>query len=108
FQLGNSMNGTTVAGGNGQGSASNQLDTPYGVYVLNKTGALYIADYNNHRVQQWNLGATYGKTLAGVTANSGTSLMLLNNPSNTFLNHNETYLYVNDMSNNRVLRFTMT
>ncbi|CAF4061871.1 unnamed protein product [Adineta steineri] len=108
FRLGISMNGTTVAGGNGQGSASNQLDTPYGMYVSNKTGALYIADYNNHRVQQWNLGATYGKTLAGVAGNSGTSLMLLNNPSNTFLNHNETYLYVNDMSNNRVLRFTMT
>jgi DNA-binding beta-propeller fold protein YncE len=41
-----------VAGNNSAGSASNQLNYPWGIYVDgNKT--LYIVDSNNHRVQKW-------------------------------------------------------
>jgi len=44
--------GTTVAGGNGSGAAANQLSQPYGVIVTG-TGAIYVADRNNHRIQKW-------------------------------------------------------
>ncbi len=45
-------NGKTVAGGNGEGNALNQLNSSYGVFV-DSDGALFIADYFNHRVVKW-------------------------------------------------------
>jgi len=41
-----------VAGGNGNGSAANQLYVPCGIY-LDKDGNIYIADKGNNRVQKW-------------------------------------------------------
>ena len=43
--------GVTVAGGNGVGSAANQLNFPTGV-ALDTVGNIYIADPNNSRVQK--------------------------------------------------------
>jgi sugar lactone lactonase YvrE len=43
--------GITVAGGNGGGSAANQLNYPSGVY-LNNYGSIFIADRDNHRIQK--------------------------------------------------------
>ncbi len=107
YHEGVSMNDTTVADGNGPGPGNNQLNTPYGIWILNKTGAMYIADYNNQRVQRWSLEATSGVTIVGITGSSGTSSTLLNGPSSVLLNYNETYLYVSDMNNNRVLCFQL-
>ena len=56
--------GITVAGGNGQGAAANQLDNPYGVYV-DDSGNVYVADTENHRVQKWEPDASQGTTIAG-------------------------------------------
>ena len=56
--------GVTVAGGNGQGSAANQLYLPVGVAV-DSSGNVYVADTWNHRVQEWAPGATSGVTVAG-------------------------------------------
>jgi DNA-binding beta-propeller fold protein YncE len=50
YQVGVSTNGSTVAGGNGQDSVSNQLNLPYSVCVSKITNAIYIADSGNHRV----------------------------------------------------------
>jgi sugar lactone lactonase YvrE len=44
--------GVTVAGGNGYGSAANQLDNPVAV-ALDSNGDLYVADEDNDRVQRW-------------------------------------------------------
>jgi len=74
-------NGTTVAGGNGQGSANNQLFLPYGVYVSKKTQAIYIADIYNHRIQRWNQGDQSGITIAGdLNGNSGSNATMLSYP----------------------------
>jgi hypothetical protein len=56
--------GVTVAGGNGQGSAANQLNGPEGVFV-DGAGNVYVADSNNARVQKWAPGTTSGVTVAG-------------------------------------------
>ena len=107
YQLGVSTNGVTVAGGNGNGSDSNQLNSPIDVYVSKKTGDIYIADKQNHRVQRWSPGATSGVTVAGVTGVSGTNSTLLDGPTNIVLSTNETFLYVSDSNNNRVQRFRL-
>lgn len=44
--------GITIAGGNDRGSAANQLDEPSGVFV-DASGAIYAADFNNHRIQKF-------------------------------------------------------
>ena len=54
----------TVAGGNGQGSAANQLLSATNVFV-DATGNVFIADGGNHRIQKWTPGATTGITVAG-------------------------------------------
>jgi gliding motility-associated-like protein len=50
--------GTTVAGGHGQGDAADQLSNPFGV-TLARNGDLYIAD-GNVRIVKWPPGAITG------------------------------------------------
>lgn len=49
--------GTIVAGGNGSGSAANQLSTPIGVFV-DATGNIFVADADNHRIQKISQSST--------------------------------------------------
>jgi sugar lactone lactonase YvrE len=107
YYLGGTLNATTVAGGNGPGTSNNLLNVPRGVYLSKKTGAMFIADFNNNRIQRWNPGATSGVTIAGKSYLSGASAKLLNGPSDLILSLNETYLYVSDSANNRVQRFQL-
>ena len=58
-----SVNGTTVAGGNGSGTAANQLEA-WGVYVDGQ-GNVYAADIDNGRVEKWAPGATSCTIVAG-------------------------------------------
>ena len=98
----------TVAGGNGPGAAPNQLEQPNSLCVSRKTGALYIVDTFNHRVQRWNRGSSVGVTIAGsVTGVSGNSPTLMSTPSGVALDANETFLYVSEFNNNRVQRFVI-
>jgi len=108
YYLGITANGTTVAGGNGAGPGSNQLNQPTGVCVSKKTGDIYIADAGNNRIQRWSPGATSGVTIVGITGVSGTNATLLNRAANVILNTNETFLYVSDINNHRVQRFNLT
>jgi DNA-binding beta-propeller fold protein YncE len=100
--------GVTVAGGNGWGTLPNQLSSPHSVYVSRKTGALYIADSANNRIQLWYVNATQGITIAGSPQGvAGVGPNDLNYPEGVFLDANETYLYVADQANHRVQRFTL-
>ncbi|CAF1541904.1 unnamed protein product [Rotaria sp. Silwood1] len=56
--------GKIVAGGNGNGSASNQLHHPTAVFV-DENNNIYIADDGNDRVQKWAKGAMSGQTVIG-------------------------------------------
>lgn len=100
--------GTTVAGGNGLGSGSHQLSSPVDVWILKKTGAMYIVDKNNHRIQRWQQGATQGVTISGdPNGIAGGGATALRNPAVVALNVNETHMYVVDRGNNRVQRFKL-
>jgi sugar lactone lactonase YvrE len=106
YTLGSSVEPTTVAGGKGAGLASNQLYYPRSICISKKTGALYIADGGNSRVQLWNTGATSDLTVAGTGA-LGNGVMDLKYPSGVALNLNETFLYVSDSGNKRIQRFPL-
>lgn len=110
FQLNGtqSYNGTIVAGGNGQGSGTDQLSHPLGLWVSKKTGAIYIADTGNHRIQKWKPGETSGVTIAGSPlGEAGTTATRLFSPYRLIINSDETHMYVSDYSNRRIQRFDL-
>jgi len=59
--------GIIVAGGNGYGSAANQLAAPTGLFIEGSN--LYICDTDNYRVQKWIIGASAGTTVARTSGN---------------------------------------
>ena len=96
---GPSIEGTTVAGGNGQGSASNQFNRPKGI-VFDASGNMYIADKGNHRIQKWTPGATEGTTVAGGNG-EGSAANQLDQPIGIALDASGN-LYIADELNHRV------
>ncbi|CAF1101145.1 unnamed protein product [Rotaria sordida] len=107
YTVGMSINGTTVAGGNGGGSGSQKLYLPFSVCVSKITNAIYIVDSGNNRVQRWNSGATSGVTIAGndaLTSNYSTSL---SGAMDIRLGINDSNLFVSEMNYNRVWRFKL-
>ena len=97
--------GVTVAGVSGTaGSASNQLNSPWNIYIDPTTNYLYIADSQNHRIQRWLPGASSGTTVAGVTASAGSAANLLNTPKDVFVDSSQN-IYVADSANQRIQFF---
>ncbi|MBX7108650.1 MAG: T9SS type A sorting domain-containing protein [Chitinophagales bacterium] len=95
--------GTTVAGGNGDGSGLNQFtNTSYGI-TADKDGNLYVADAGNHRIQKWAAGATFGETVAGGNG-QGSAANQLYNPTGICLDAAGN-LYIADGGNNRVQKW---
>jgi hypothetical protein len=72
-----SSNAVTVAGTNGgfRDNSPADLYYPTDVFVDN-SGAIYVADSSNNRVQRWFAGATTGTTV--VNGSSGTGLNQFN------------------------------
>ena len=56
--------GTVLAGGNGQGNRTDQLNYPVAVIFDNETDSLIICDWQNRRVTRW---SRRNGTLSGVT-----------------------------------------
>jgi sugar lactone lactonase YvrE len=94
--------GVTVAGGNGDSTLANQLNTPYGVYV-DSIGNVYIADTYNNRVQEWAPGATSGITIAGGNG-MGAAANQLNLPYAVSVD-GAGNVYIADTYNNRVQKW---
>ena len=93
-------NGTVVAGGNGAGSAFDQLDGPTGVGV-DADGNVFISDGGNHRVVKVAPGATSGEVVAGGNG-QGSGAAQLDSPRGIALDGDGT-LYVTDAGNHRVV-----
>jgi sugar lactone lactonase YvrE len=82
----------------------NQLDGPRGLFFDQKTQILYIADRDNHRVQQF-LPNGQIRTIAGdPNGNSGTGNNRLNQPSAIYVDENEN-LFIADTNNHRVQKW---
>lgn len=94
--------GITVAGGNGDSSLPNQLNSPYGVFV-DSIGNIYVADTYNNRVQEWTVGSTTGVTLVGGT-DSGTGANQLRRPSAVAVDAAGN-VYIADTYNNRIQKW---
>jgi DNA-binding beta-propeller fold protein YncE len=85
-----------------------QLNSPTDVYVSKKTGAMYISDGLNHRIQRWSRGATEGVTVAGSpSGKSRPHATMLHTPHSVLLNDDETKMYVSDQFNNRIQMFEL-
>ena len=97
-----SQNGVTVAGGNGLGSAVNQLDCPYGLDIDDDNQSIVIADYENDRIVEWKIGASHGKVIAG-GGGRGNRLDQLNGPIDVLIDKETNSLFIADRWNERVL-----
>jgi gliding motility-associated-like protein len=91
--------GVTVIGGNGPGSAANQLYSPQGMFI-DKSGNIYVADTYNNRVQKWAPGASAGVTVAGGMIN-GSDAGSLTQPKAVWVDVTGN-IYVVDTDNDRV------
>ncbi|QHV99013.1 putative Ig domain-containing protein [Spirosoma endbachense] len=95
-------NGTTVAGGNGRGSANNQFNSPDRI-VIDGSGNLYVSDKSNNRVQKFAPGSTIGVTVAGGNG-SGNGTTQLDQPRGIAID-GAGNLYVADRNNHRIQKF---
>ena len=97
--------GITIAGGNGQGSAANQLSYPWGI-CLDALGNLYVADQMNNRILKFPAGstsATNGITVAGGNG-AGIAANQINQPAGICVDGSGN-LYVADERNDRIQKF---
>jgi sugar lactone lactonase YvrE len=92
----------TVAGGNGAGSALNQLNGPSGVF-LHPSGALYVSEQAGNRVVKWSPGATSGVVVAG-NGTSGSALTNLSAPLGVQVGAGDT-VYVLEFGNHRITKW---
>ena len=84
------------------GSTNSQLNVPRSIARDAFTGALYVADYNNHRVMKWQAGI--GAVIAGGNG-AGTNPNQLNNPSGVVLDMNATVLYISNAGSHNIKRW---
>lgn len=96
--------GTVVAGGNGGGSNSNQLCTPFGVQYDSASNSLFISNYGCHTIVLWVVGATSWTLIAGTNAVAGMSPTALSSPAGIHLDSMGN-VYVTDTLNHRIQLF---
>jgi sugar lactone lactonase YvrE len=99
--------GTVVAGeANGQsGNGLHQLQNPRKFDVNVSSRALLIADEGNHRIVQWEAGATSGAIRAGGDSYSHDNDYQFAHPADAKFGVEGQEFYVVDSSNHRILRF---
>ena len=100
-----SQNEVTVAGGNGYGNTFNQLWHPYGLDINDDNQSIAIADYWNHRIVEWKMGAINGKVVAGGQGQEN-RLDQLYHPTDVLIDKETNSLFIADQDNRRVLRWS--
>ncbi len=101
----NSTVGTLVAGGNGAGNSSTQLNNPRGLYFDSTTNSLIIANPGANNVVRWVIGASSWTLVAGdINGASGSGSNTLNNPWDVTLDPMGN-IYVADRYNSRIQFF---
>jgi hypothetical protein len=98
--LNDNINASTIVAGTGiNGSASNMLHYPHGIFV-DINFDLYVADRFNHRIQLFPSGQLNGITAAG--SRSSTTTIALNHPIGVVLDADK-YLFIVEYDNYRVV-----
>ena len=100
-----SQNGVTVAGGNRNGNALNQLFWPHGLDIDDDNQSIVIADCVNHRIVKWKIGASHGKVIAGGQG-YGNRLDQLYGPTDVLIDKETNNLFIADRDNRRVVRWS--
>ena len=100
-----SQTGMTLAGGNGSGSAVNQLTFPYGLDIDDDNQSIVIADSWNDRIVEWKVGSHNGKVTAGGRGR-GNRLDQLNDPTDVLIDKETNTFFIADRGNRRVLRWS--
>ena len=100
----NASNGTVAAGGNGAGSLSTQLNSPYAVCFDSSSNSLVIANYDSHTIVQWVIGSSSWTVVAGFIGTSGNTAVMLQDPTDVILDSSRN-IYVADYGNERVQLF---
>ncbi|CAF4314828.1 unnamed protein product [Rotaria sp. Silwood2] len=95
-------NGTTVTGNSNGNAGSNsfQLDHPTGI-TFDKYGYMYVADYDNHRVQRYAPNSSNGTTVAG-TGSPNVATTNLNQPTAIIVD-DELNMFITENGNNRLV-----
>jgi sugar lactone lactonase YvrE len=96
--------GVTIAGGNGKGNQSNELNGPEGIYVDDDNQCIYIVDYENHRIVEWKSGAKKGQIVAGGNG-QGNRTDQLNRSTVVIVDKRTDSLIICDRGNRRVVRW---
>ncbi len=100
-----SLKAITVAGGRGRGNNTNQTSLPLNIYVANTK--LFITEGGTaNRIKTWNIGDAVGEVIVG-SSTIGSLGDQLNAPGNAMIDVNGT-LFVSDMNNFRVQRYSLT
>ncbi|CAF3564138.1 unnamed protein product, partial [Rotaria socialis] len=97
--------GIVVAGGQGEGNALTQLNGPNGIFV-DTLGTLYVADMLNHRVMRWTQGDKIQGTVVVGGNGEGAGANQFSYPADLSFDRHDN-LYVADMNNARVQRFSI-
>ena len=72
--------------------------------AMDDQGALYIAEYENHRVSRWTFGENRTMEIVAGGQGKGTRLNQLDQPSGIFVDRNRT-VYIADYSNDRLVKW---
>ena len=94
-------NGTLVAGGNGKGNRTDQLNNPRNIFI-DEGHSVYVSDEQNHRVMKWVKGAKEGIVVADGQG-EGSELNQLSSPRGTIVDQLDS-VYVANWGNGRVMR----
>ncbi|CAF4686145.1 unnamed protein product [Rotaria socialis] len=100
-----SPNGVTIAGGNGQGGATNQFYWPHGLSI-DDDQTVVIADYVNSRIMQWKNGDTTNEQVVAGGNGAGKGLNQLYYPTDVLIDKETDSLIICDHGNKRVVRWS--
>ena len=101
----NASSGTVVAGGNGNGLQTNQLNHPYAVYFDSFSYYLYIANGGANNIVRWKIDSTNWTLVAGsLNGTGGDSLTLLSGATDVTLDPMGN-IYIADRRNHRIQWF---
>ncbi|CAF3731669.1 unnamed protein product [Rotaria socialis] len=99
------QNGVTIAGGNGRGDDTDQLSSPFGLFV-DDDQTVVITDFSNGRIMQWKNGdTTNGQVVAGGKG-KGKRLRQLEAPTDVLIDKETDSLIICDRNNRRVVRWS--